>query len=353
VTIASDEVPELAPTLAAAEAREAEGDLLAAARALESVPPARRDPLVDVRAVDLRHRAFAAAQADARPADPPGPPPEDRWPGLVEPPEVDLRDLDRDVLRSAVHHHGCLIVRGLLPPRTCDQLRSDIDDAFAAFDRRVPAQPVEQGAPWFANLEIQPPFAQPDPVGTAFLRKGGGVYAPCAPRAFLDYRQALEDAGLLAVVADYLASVPVLSLEKTVLRRISGGAEPSWHQDGGYLGTDRDAVNLWTALTDCGGDTDAMGMDMVPGPKRELAQIGTHDAVDERAIAQHVAAELAKETGRPIQRPRFRPGDGILFDQFFVHRSDIRPLTRERYAIESWFFTARDFPPHLVPVVAG
>lgn len=328
-------------------------DLLQAARRLEAMPSEDRDPLLDVQVVDLRHRAFAAARDAAGPPDPPGEPPADRWAGIVEPPEIDASALDRDVLASAVHHHGCLIVRGLLTPPCCDRLRADIDAAFAAFDARAPHQPPERGAPWYAALEVQPPFAQPDPLGTAFLRKGGGVYAPCAPRAFLDYRQALEDAGLLAVVADYLASVPVLSLEKTVLRRISGGAEPSWHQDGGYLGADRDAVNLWTALTDCGGETDAMGMDMVPGPKRELAQIGTHDAVDERAIAQHVAGELARETGRPIQRPHFAPGDGILFDQFFVHRSDVRPLTRERYAIESWFFTARDFPPHLVPVVAG
>jgi hypothetical protein len=66
-----------------------------------------------------------------------------------------------------------------------------------------------------------------------------------------------------------------------------------------------------------------------------------------------VARRLADESGRPIQRPYFGVGDAILFDQFFVHRSDVRPLTRERYAIESWFFTADGYPDHLVPVVAN
>ena len=352
--MASQQTSESSDLVAAAEELARRGEFLEAARRLEAIPRDRRDRMVDVQVVDLRHRAFLTLRERAHVSEKaPSPPPKDQWPGRIEPPEVDAEELTGDVLRSAVFHHGCLIVRGLLPVAVCDLLRADIDEAFAAFDARVPQQAGDRAAPWYASFEIQHPFPAPDPLGTAFLRKGGGVYAPHSPRAFLEYRQALDDSGLMRVLEDYLGSVPVLTLEKTVLRRISGGAEPSWHQDGGYLGVDRHAVNLWMALSDCGGDTDAMGMDIVPGPRRELAEIGTYDAVDVRARSQHVASELARETGRPIQRPRFAPGDGILFDQFFVHRSDTRPLSRERYAVESWFFTAQDFPPHLVPVVAG
>ena len=57
------------------------------------------------------------------------------------------------------------------------RLRSDIDEAFTAFDARTPLQPIAAAAPWYAPLEIDAGFEQPDPLGTAFLRKGGGVYA--------------------------------------------------------------------------------------------------------------------------------------------------------------------------------
>jgi hypothetical protein len=35
-----------------------------------------------------------------------------------------------------------------------------------------------------------------------------------------------------------------------------------------------------------------------------------------------------------------------------VHRSDIRPLPTERYAIESWFFGPSTYPANQVPIVA-
>jgi hypothetical protein len=336
-----------------ADELEHQGRALDAARALETIDRDQRDPMVDVRIVHLRHQAFAEFTG-APPADPvPNSTPEDRFPGTIGAPAIDRDDLTIDVLVSALHHHGCLIVRGLLSPAECAGLRSDIDDAFAAFDDRGVFKPVEVTAPWYARLELAEGFEPPDPLGTAFLRKGGGVYAPFSPRAFVDCREAMARAGLLDVVAQYLRTMPILSVNKFVLRRIGGGAEPAWHQDGSYLGVDTNAINLWLALSECGADTDMMGLEIVPGGRRELAEAGTYDAVDPRAVSQHVAEQLARESGRPIERPYFGPGDGILFDQFFIHRSDIRPLERERYAIESWFFTAQDYPKHLIPVVAG
>jgi hypothetical protein len=341
------EVLELATQL------ERNGHFREAAQVLERLPRDDRDPLVDVRIVQLRHLAFveladeppARARRDASLVDP--------FPGSVGAPEVHASELTAELLAAAVHHHGCIIVRGLLDADECAQLRSDIDHAFATFDDHGPHKPVEMTAPWYARFSVEGGFELPDPLGTAFLRSAGGVYGPFAPRAFVEYRNALADAGLLDVVHEHLGAMPVLSVNKFVLRRISGGAEPAWHQDGGYLGVDTNAVNLWVALSDCGADTDKMGLDIIPGPRHELAEIGTHDAIDERAISQFVAEELASKSGRPIYRPFFGVGDGILFDQFFIHRSDPRPLEVERYAIESWFFTAADYPRHLIPVVAG
>jgi hypothetical protein len=268
-------------------------------------------------------------------------------------PEVARRDLTGELLNAALHHHGCLLVRGLLPPESCAGRRDDIDRAFEAFDDRGMFKPVEMTAPWYARLDFDEGFEEPDPLATAFLRSAGGVYAPTAPRAFVEYRNLLEDVGLIAAVGDYFQAIPILSVNKFVLRRIGGGAQPTWHQDGYYLGASGRAVNLWVALSTCGGDSDTMGIDILSGPQQGLAAQGTHDAVDDRAIAQEVVEDLSRSTGRPIQRPLFEPGDGILFDQYFIHRSDTRPLPKERYAIESWFLTAHNYPEHLIPVVAG
>jgi hypothetical protein len=338
--------------LQVADELESQARALDAARVLEAIPREERDPMVDVRIVRLRHRAFAELHE---------PPPEplpvatlvDRFPSAVLAPEVHRDDLGVDVLTSALHHHGCLIVRQLLSDGVCAELRSDIDEAFAAFDDRGPFTPVDATAPWYAQLEIDDGFEPLDPLGTAFLRSGGGVYAPLAPRAFIEYRHALADIGLIDVVAEHLGAMPVLSVNKCVLRRIGGGAEPTWHQDASYLGEDARAINLWLALTECGADTEVMGLEILPGRQHGLAEQGTHDAVDARAVAHAVVERLAKESGRPIYRPLFEPGDGILFDHLFLHRSDVRPLPRERYAVESWFFPANDYPEHLIPVVAG
>jgi hypothetical protein len=349
--IAGGEAPSTTELIDAATELEAAGRYREAAQTLEQLPPDQRDPMVDVRIVRLRHQAFSELPRVDRPARPANPP--DRFPGEIGAPEVHRSELDADLLAAALHHHGCLIVRELVTPDDAATLRSGIDRAFAEFDDRAPLKPVAATAPWFAVLDVADDrFEAIDPIATAFLRKGGGVYAPHAPRAFVACRDALKRSGLLDVAAQYLGAMPVWSVNKFVLRRISGGAENSWHQDGSYLGTDTNAVNLWLALTECGADTDAMGLDIVPGRQKELAEVGTYDAVDERAISQVVARRLAEENGRPIERPYFGVGDGILFDQFFVHRSDVRPLVRDRYAIESWFFTVESWPGHLIPVVA-
>ena len=52
-------------------------------------------------------------------------------------------------------------------------------------------------------------------------------------------------------------------------------------------------------------------------------------------------------------RPEFAPGDGIMFDERFLHRSYFDPaMTEPRYALEGWFFApshpSSDYVPLLV-----
>ncbi len=53
----------------------------------------------------------------------------------------------------------------------------------------------------------------------------------------------------------------------------------------------------------------------------------------------------------PILRPIFEPGDALLFDELFLHKTASDPEMRNpRYAIENWFFGASAFPGDYVPL---
>src|SRR5689334_16211908 len=179
---------------------------------LERLDPADREPMLDVHVLRLRHHAYRNIDG-LEPAVPPPPAedPPDRHPGVRDIPEVAAADLSAAELRAALHHHGSLLVRGLLPPELCADLRADIDRSFATYDERA-FKPVEATAPWYADLDADDGFEPLDPLAGAFLRSGGGVYAPCAPRAFIAYRNALADAGVLDVVAGHLGEIPVVSV---------------------------------------------------------------------------------------------------------------------------------------------
>ena len=353
MTTAPEEAPKSIDALERADRLEATGEFRAAAEILEALPRDVRDTSIDVRIVRLRHQAFAELPHGPTPDPEPGGTPPDLWPNVVDAPELPAADLTLETLTSAVYHHGCLIVRGLLPAHGCEAFRADIDEALAAFDDYEMARPAKT-APWYVPFDAGNRFR-----GARSLRHRVPARRAVAPTPHTRLGPSSSTAtpsptrGSSTWSATTSTGSPCSSVNKFVLRRVSGGAEPAWHQDGGYLGISSRALNLWVALSECGADTELMGLDILPGRRRELAEVGTFDAVERRAISPTVASRLAQETERPVVRPLFHPGDAILFDQYFVHRSDIRPLARDRYAIESWFFSARDYPDHLVPVVAG
>ena len=66
-------------------------------------------------------------------------------------------------------------------------------------------------------------------------------------------------------------------------------------------------------------------------------------------ISQRMAEETAGE--RSIVRPIFEPGDALLFDELFLHKTASEPTMRHpRYAIENWFFGGSGFPADYVPL---
>jgi hypothetical protein len=62
-------------------------------------------------------------------------------------------------------------------------------------------------------------------------------------------------------------------------------------------------------------------------------------------VAQQVAGDAA------IQRPIFEPGDALLFDELFLHRTGSDPnMPKPRFAVENWFFGPSGFPADYAPL---
>ncbi len=225
-------------------------------------------------------------------------------------------------------------------------MRSDIDQAFTAFDARSPLTPIEA-----SRAVVRPARDRRTLRRTGSARHGLPARVRRCLRALrpASVRRVPQRVGARWVSstssAHTNARCPCCRSTSSCCGASAGGAEPAWHQDGGYLGISTRAVNLWLALSECGGDTERDG---VRHPARRAAESwprpGTHDAVDGGPSRPTSPTSWPRESGRPIVRPLFEPGDGILFDQYFVHRSDVRPLAQERYAIESWFLTRDEVP---------
>jgi hypothetical protein len=153
-----------------------------------------------------------------------------------------------------------------------------------------------------------------------------------------------EAVGVSRLAAGYLGEPPLLSMQKTTLRKAEPATGGAWHQDGAFLGVTR-ALNLWLSLSRCGDE--APGLDIVP---RRLEEI----------VIEHGAmldVELTRARARPaagdveIQRPIFEPGDALFFDEMFLHQTGSDPaMPHPRFAVESWFFGPSGFPPDYAPL---
>ena len=325
------------------------GDLLGCVEVLTELQ--RRNPTTSraKRLVALRHEAFMSA-----PETPDG---DEDWPGDVGPPlPLDGRDcadglatvrvdeLSCDVLRRGIQHHGALRIKEFLNDETVFELRSLIEqawhdrDTWAAGDGQ---EPFGLYSPFVPRL--------PHRIGPlrVWAEQTGGLLGFDAPQVLLRLIEVLADSGAIAAIEEYLGERPVLSYDKTALRRVGVDTNSDWHQDGAFLGADLRTVNIWIALTDCG--VDAPGLDVVPRRVPELLETGTSGAYFDWSIGDDVVRDHAGPTG--VVRPRFAAGEALLFDQFCVHRTAVSPtMTKPRFAVESWFFAASTYPADRIPL---
>lgn len=311
------------------------------------------DAELEVELVRLRHRAFAELDRTAGPET--LAPVDDPFPTIHGvPPEIQSSELDPNVLRGAIQHHGSLLVRGLIPDATIDRLRNDIDRAFGARESRAPARKVR---PWFTPLVDNGIDSGILEFDRAVAASKAGLLAADSPRALFDVLDVYRGIGLLDLLTEYFGEHPTLSARKTVLRKMDAdtfydalegrGVDAGWHQDGAFLGADIRTVNLWVSLSDCG--QDAPSLDLVARRVDRILPTGTEGAAYDWAVSSAVVEEVGAGA---IVRPEFAPGDALFFDSFCVHQTGATPtMTRVRYAIESWFFAPSTYPLEWIPIV--
>lgn len=303
----------------------------------------RRDPSTDRSLVRLRHRAGAALVAA------PGGQPEYPEPATGLPatgpngsalPEVGADELTPEVLRAGILQNGCLLVRGLVDPETATGLAAGIESAFAERSGRRP----DRSGPHYEEFEPDPPYP---PLGERpWIEEGGGVLAVDSPRVMFDVMEAFALVGLPRLIHDYLGEPPALSANKATLRRAEPSVPGAWHQDGSFMGEVR-ALNVWLSLSRCGDR--APGLDVIPRRLDDLVPTGTEGTFLGFQVSDAIAEQAAGEGG--VLRPIFNPGDGLLFDELFLHQTASDPSMPDvRYAVEAWFFGPSAFPDGYVPL---
>jgi hypothetical protein len=258
-------------------------------------------------------------------------------------PEFSPSELTPELVRAAILRDGCVLVRGLVDRERALAFADSIDRAFAERERAEAGDAAGNGL--YEEFEPEPPHSIP-PDQRTWIQAGGGVLAADSPRLAAEMLAMFDDAGVTRMVRGYLGEHPLLSLEKTTLRKASPEVGGAWHQDGRFMGDVR-ALNLWLSLSRCGDESP--GLDIVPRRLDDIVSTTTDEAVLDIQVSQAKAEEAAGDT--PIVRPIFEPGDALFFDDLFLHKTGSDPsMPKPRFAIESWFFGGSAFPAEYGPL---
>jgi hypothetical protein len=178
---------------------------------------------------------------------------------------------------------------------------------------------------------------------------GGGLLAVDSPDLSFEMFEMFRAAGLPELVGRYLGEPPLISAQKTTLRKADPSVAGHWHQDGKFMGPVR-ALNLWLSLSRCGDE--APGLDLVPRRFDYFLTTQTDGEMLDYTASDRVVEEAAGDKG--ILRPIFEPGDALFFDELFMHKTGSDPsMPKPRFAIENWFFGGSAFPTEYVPLAVS
>jgi hypothetical protein len=261
-------------------------------------------------------------------------------------PEIDASELNATTLAAGIGCHGALLVRGLLREPRALQLAAGVQQALDACDEwhRDSQQALE--SPWYSRLPL-PEDGELAPA-RVWVEGSGGVWTADSPRMLSELTELFESSGVVAAIAGYFGERPMLSVGKSTLRRVPSTIQlADWHQDGAFMGSDIRSVNVWLSLSHCG--VDASGLELLPRRLSQVLPTGSHGAYFDWSVGQGMVEQAAE--GLATVSPVFAPGDALLFDHFFLHRTGIPAgIAKDRYAIESWFFAPSAYPAKQVPL---
>ncbi len=316
-------------------------EILAEIEALTAENRERRDADLERRLLHLRHRAGRALTSTQNGAG--GASPDDRsLPESETLPEIAAADLTPQLLRAGILRDGCVLVRGLVDGSDATALAAEIEQALVARDAKSAGDEAEPGL--YEEFE-----GTEEEKGGLIAREWvseAGLWAADSPRVMFSMIESFERNGLRTLITEYLGETPALSVQKCTLRKVQPDTGGAWHQDGAFLG-EVNALNVWVALNRCGDVSP--GLDIVPRRLDHIVPTGTDGAMFDWSVAPDVAREAALD--KPILRPIFEAGDGLMFDDLFLHATGADPsMNRPRYAVESWFFGASGFPSEYVPL---
>src|SRR5699024_1784009 len=179
--------------------------------------------------------------------------------GTPDIPEIQAHELNLNTLSGGILHHGSLIVRNLISTEDASNLAADIDSTVGAMQRSQEGAPREETAPWYSpSSHLKTPGLN---NARHFINQAGGALAADSPRTMFNLFEHYYRLGLKELLSSYLGERPCLSASKCVLRRLKPQAEEQdWHQDGAFMGDEARSIDLWIALSHCGGNTDTPGI---------------------------------------------------------------------------------------------
>lgn len=264
----------------------------------------------------------------------------------VDPVVIAAEDFNAEVLQRAVSGGCGLIVRNLLKPDVCAQLRLVVD-------RVLETRQLGDGLSVYRNC--------PENLGTILgqqkLNNSRGFHAAsgsvmCVESAGVceGLLGLYEDLGLPPILRQFFGDDYCLSALKWVLRRSKLPVSPfGWHQDGAFMGSDIRSVNMWMSLSDCGADSAAPGLDIVARNLKSVVKAGDAGAAFNWSFDSAGMDNLFGPDA--VSSPRFGEGDVYFFDHFMLHRTQYNPSqTQVRYALETWFFDGDCYPSNQVPL---
>ena len=250
--------------------------------------------------------------------------------------------LTPELLRAGILRDGCLLVRGLIDRDAALRFADEIDRAFAEREVHDAGGAAADGL----YAEFVPRPGPSDEMTRDWIKLGGGVLAADSPRLAFSMLEMFASSGVPELVRGYLGETPLISAQKTTLRK----AEPS------VAGPGIRTAGSWarSARSTCGCRSRAAGTSHPAWTSSRAASMSfvstqTDEAMLDYQVSQKQAEEAAGE--RPIVRPIFEPGDAMFFDDLCLHKTGSDPtMPKPRYAIENWFFGASAFPAEYAPI---